>query len=400
MQVAPQIHALFDALAQAAQIPGEEVDAVGIVNLAVQVDLVVAGQAVFGDVDGAGVALVDVQDAVAHHLGGHLPLGGSQGEACRDGGLGAVLLHRVTLVDVHAHEVRLFHLVPVGLGNLGGEVLHHLGGALGEAAEEQGVHKQVHAEHPVGGVEGGLIGSLPAGGSVHPGVAQPAAGGQTHHCPGDSLANPAGGLAVGKAEVEVAFQRLPLPQLPAGGMGTGDVAQDGDTLGLVQGHVGIHPTGKVLRHQGGISAEGRHNVPVQPAALVLQGAGQIPVIQGNHGPDARFQQGIDQLVIEGEALLVYGAVPVGDNPGPAHGEAVGLDAVLLHQGHILCPAVVAVAGHVAGIAVEDVAGHMGKIIPDIGSLSVFIPGTLALVGGAGYAPQEVLGKHHTVTSTV
>ena len=179
----------------------------------------------------------------------------------------------------------------------------------------------------------------------------------------------------------------------------GKVAQDRNTLRLVQGHVGIYPAGKMLCHNGGIAAKGGHNVPVQPAALVLKGAGQIPVIQGNHGLDAVFQQGIHQIVVEFKALFVHRTVPIGDDAGPADGEAVGLDAVGLHQGHILRPAVVAVAGHIAGVAVVGLAGGMGEIVPDAGALAVFIPAALALIGGAGNAPDKILRKHHTVTST-
>ena len=400
MQIAPQIHAVFQALGQLPQVAGEEIDAVGVVDGPVQINAVIAGQAVFRDVDGAGVALVHIQDAEVHHLRGDLPLGRGEGEARGDGGLAPVLLHRVALVDVDAYEIRLFHFVPVRLGDLRGEILHHLGGAFGVAAEEQGVQEHVHAEHPVSGVKGGVVGGLTARGGIHPWVAQAAAGGQAHHRAGGSPANLPGGLAVGQTEVEVAFQRLGLTQLPAGGVDAGDVAQGGDALGLVQGHVGIHPSGEMLRHHGGVPAEGSHDVPVQPAALVLKGAGQVPMVQGNHGLDAIFQQRVHQAVIIGKALLVYSAVPVGDDAGPAEGEAVGLNAVRLHQGHVLRAAVVAVAGGVAGVAVIDVAGDMGEFVPDAQALAVLIPAALALIGGAGHAPQEILGEHHTLTSTL
>ena len=159
----------------------------------------------------------------------------------------------------------------------------------------------------------------------------------------------------------------------------------------------------MLGYEGGVPGEGIHNVTVQPAALVLQGAGKIPVVEGDHGLDTLCQQGVYQVVVENKALFVDGAVPVGDNPGPADGETVGPDIVGLHQIHVLLPAVVAVAGDVAGIPVLDVVvGRvMAEVVPDVGAFSVLVPGTLALVGGAGYAPQEVLGKcAHTVTSTL
>ena len=242
----------------------------------------------------------------------------------------------------------------------------------------------------MGRLEGGPVGRFPPGRGIHPGIAQPSAGGNAHF---GSLAqagtNLAGGLAVGQAQVKIALQCLPGAQLPAGGVNAGYIAQLGDALGLVQGHVGIHPALEVVGNDPGIPAEGGHNVPVQPAALVLQSAGQIPMVQRDHGLDAGIQQSIHQMVIEFQSLFVHGPVPVGDDPGPADGEPVSLNAKPLHQGHILRPAVVAVAGPVTGVAVLDIAGGVGEIVPDAPALPVLVPGALALIGSAGHAPEKI-----------
>ena len=180
------------------------------------------------------------------------------------------------------------------------------------------------------------------------------------------------------------------------------VAQEGGALGLVEGHVlsdlPLEPPG----HDAGVAAKGGHDVPVQPAALVLEGAGQVPVVEGNHGLDAAGQQLIHQGLIELQALLVDLTVPVGDDPGPADGKAVGLDVVPLHQRHVLLIAVVDVAGRVAGVPVLHVLAALlvAEVVPDIRTLSVLVPRALALVGGAGHPPDKILRKlAHMVTST-
>ena len=191
-------------------------------------------------------------------------------------------------------------------------------------------------------------------------------------------------------------------QHPAGSMGPVAVAQLGNTLGLVQGHVLFDPALEPLRNDPGIAAESIHNVPVQPAALVLQSSGQIPVVKGNHGLDAVGQQFFHQIVIELQALLVNLAVAVGNHPGPADGEAVGLNVVGLHQGHILPEPMVAVAGHVAGVALDNMlrCQVMAEFVPNIRALAVGVPAALALVGSTGNAPDKFFRKAHKILRVI
>ena len=163
---------------------------------------------------------------------------------------------------------------------------------------------------------------------------------------------------------------------------------------LVDGHIAPDASAEPGCEDLGITAEGRDDIAVEPAALVLQGAGQIPVVEGDQGLNAVFQQLVNQLVIKAQTGLVDFAVAVGDDAGPADGETVGFDTELFHQGDVFTVAVINIAGNIAGIAEANVPGGgvVAEIVPDARALAVFVPGAFALIGGAGNAPEEVFRK--------
>ena len=176
-------------------------------------------------------------------------------------------------------------------------------------------------------------------------------------------------------------------------MNAAAVAEDRDAGRLVDGHIAPDAATKALCDELGIAAEGRDNVAVEPAAFVLQGAGQVPVIEGDHRFDAVFQKFVNQLVVKAQTGFVDFAVAVGDDPGPADREAVSLDAEFLHQGDVLAEAMVDIAGDIACVAAADMPGGIvAEVVPDARPFTVFIPGAFTLIGGAGDAPQKLFGK--------
>ena len=108
----------------------QEIDALPIVNLPVQIYPVVAGQAVLCNHHRDAVAAVDVHGAVVHDLRGHVPLAGRQWEAGMELDHRSGFIHHGSLVDIDADEVRGFHLFPVFSGNGGGEFLHRCRGRV------------------------------------------------------------------------------------------------------------------------------------------------------------------------------------------------------------------------------------------------------------------------------
>jgi len=196
------------------------------------------------------------------------------------------------------------------------------------------------------------------------------------------------GSAVGKAKVVVNQSHLLLRQLPAGGVNACSIAKLSNALRLVDGHKVSDASLEALGDDTGVTCKNVRNLPVQPAALILQGAGQIPVVEGNQRLNPARNQFIYQIVVKTESLFVDLAVTVRYDSRPTDGEAVCLDIKLLHQRHILPVAMVAVAGYVAGVPVFDVVGSgvMAEIVPDIGAFPILIPGTFALIRCAGNTP--------------
>src|SRR5690606_13497362 len=126
----------------------------------------------------------------------------------------------------------------------------------------------------------------------------------------------------------------------------------------------------------------------RPPALVLQGLGQVPVVQGEPGHHLARQQLVDQAGVEVQALGVD-RPPVRHDPRPGHREPVGPQVELVHQRHVRGVPVVVVAGDVAGVPVHHRAGRVREDVPDRVAAAVLVTGSLDLVGRGGAAPEEV-----------
>ena len=107
-----------------------------------------------------------------------------------------------------------------------------------------------------------------------------------------------------------------------------------------------------------------------------------PVVRRHPGLDPGLEQGVDHLVVEGDALGVdrrRGRAP-GHDAGPRDRHAELVDAHLLHQGDVLGVLVVEV--------VRDVAGVLGERVPDRDAAPALARAALDLVGGGRDAPGE------------
>ena len=170
------------------------------------------------------------------------------------------------------------------------------------------------------------------------------------------------------------------------------VAQPHAALRLIEGKIVPHPPLKVCGDCGGIPGKGFCRIGIQPAALVLQGLRQIPVVERDIGLDPCRKQRIDQPVIPGKARRVDCPCALREDARPGNREPVRLQMHLFHQCNILCPAVVAVAGDIPGIAVPCFARRMAEGIPDGQSPATLLYCTLDLIGCGCRAPDEIFRK--------
>ena len=114
------------------------------------------------------------------------------------------------------------------------------------------------------------------------------------------------------------------------------------------------------------------------------------MVEGHQGLDAVLQQLIAEVLVKFDTGFVDLARALGQDAGPADGKAVGFQAHLFHQGHILPPAVVKINGGIGVLAVGNAAGAVvDQSVPDGLALAVGIPAALDLGGCSGGAPQKV-----------
>jgi len=169
------------------------------------------------------------------------------------------------------------------------------------------------------------------------------------------------------------------------------VSREGAAPRLVEGDPPGHPVGQCLGDQSRVVGEPVGGVAVAPAAALLQGLRQVPVVERHGGFDAGVEEAVDQALVEVESRRVGRAGAGGLHPGPADGEPVGAHAEFLQQGDVLAVAVVVVARHVTGVAPEDRSGAPCERVPDGGAPAVLVDRALDLEGGGG-RPEDEAGR--------
>ena len=178
-------------------------------------------------------------------------------------------------------------------------------------------------------------------------------------------------------------------------MTAAEIAHAKETLGLIEGDEMLTPVGIQPGNRCGVVGKPFDTLFIEPAALLEQLVGVIPVEQGHVGFNAVFQHGIDEIGVEFCTFLIQLTGAVGEQTRPADREPVVLDAQLLHQLEIFLVAVVVVAGHIAGMIVFYMTGLMGVHIPNAQTLAAFIPAAFDLIGRGSCTPNEILFECHS-----
>ena len=142
----------------------------------------------------------------------------------------------------------------------------------------------------------------------------------------------------------------------------------------------------------GVVGEPVGAVGIEPAAQVVQGGRHVPVIQGERRLNPALEQRVDQPVVEAETARVDRSPPDRQNPAPGDTEAVGVEAEVVEQRHVVPEAVIMVAGDVPRFAVRGAARGVGEAMPDARPGAVGERRAFDLVGRGCRPPEEVVGK--------
>src|SRR5579863_7681072 len=92
-------------------------------------------------------------------------------------------------------------------------------------------------------------------------------------------------------------------------------------------------------------------IAVRPAPGILERLWQVPVIKRWERTDLRFEQFIDETLVEVEAFVVGFARAGWLDARPCDREAAALDVELAHDRDVFLVAVIVIVGHISGITV-------------------------------------------------
>ena len=153
-------------------------------------------------------------------------------------------------------------------------------------------------------------------------------------------------------------------QLVAGRVRTVLVPVADKTLRLVERHPTRHAVRERVHHRARVTREPCGAFRIEPASAQIKRVGEIPVEKRDARFDARFEQSVHKPVIKRHPLGIHRAIPVGNHPRPRHGEAVGIQADLLHQRNILFPPAEVIASDLARMPLENAARLTAQHVPD------------------------------------
>lgn len=182
--------------------------------------------------------------------------------------------------------------------------------------------------------------------------------------------------------------------LDARGVHAAAVAEERGAERLVDRRPVAHAVAECAVDDRRVVGEPGSRVTLRPAAGVLQGLRQVPVVERQHRRDTVAQHLVDQPVVEGEPGR--GRRPaVRLHPRPRDGEPVGVESQVGQQADVLGVAVVVVAGDSTGRAVEHLASGRREGVPDGRSAAAFGDAALHLVGRRRRAPEKACREGHT-----
>src|SRR3972149_3124447 len=183
--------------------------------------------------------------------------------------------------------------------------------------------------------------------------------------------------------MEIGMSRCMLPM---------EIADEGTNVWFVERHPVSYSIAQGMADEIRIFYKGVSDPSFRPASLFLQSLWQIPMVKGDKWFDIGFQQSIHQPTVESKAGPMDISAASRKKPGPGYREAIGHNAHLFHQTHILRPAMVVIGGNISSLPIRDHSRSVAESIPNALALAVLIPGTFDLVCGSSRTPGETIWK--------
>jgi len=131
-------------------------------------------------------------------------------------------------------------------------------------------------------------------------------------------------------------------------------------------------------------------IRIEPAATLVQGHRQIPMIERRHRSDALLQQGVDQARVEVQPQTIDRPPSLGQHPAPGQAEAIEVQPQLSHERHVFAIAMIVITGQVAGVVSGDPSRCVRETMPDTGPGPVGERESLDLIGRGRHTPEEVV----------
>mmetsp|Transcript_947 Transcript_947/g.3108 ORF Transcript_947/g.3108 Transcript_947/m.3108 type:complete len:213 (-) Transcript_947:130-768(-) len=158
---------------------------------------------------------------------------------------------------------------------------------------------------------------------------------------------------------------------------------------LVEGQPELYAVTQGLEDDPRVLLKGIRNAAIQPAALVLEGLWQVPVIQRDEGLNVHELEEVHELLVEGKPLRVHSADALGEDPRPCDGEAVVRQTQGLRERDIFLPVVVVVISNVPRVSMRRLARGVREHIPNCHSPATLVNTPLNLISSCGRSPGEV-----------
>ena len=191
---------------------------------------------------------------------------------------------------------------------------------------------------------------------------------------------------------------------PSGRVLADPVAEPRDDPGLVLRHPEPDPVAEPGGDDLDVLAERLDRAALDPASLVLEAGGEVPVVERHDRRDVIAEQLVDDAVVEVEARRVHAAAALGQHARPGDREAERGRPEVTDEADVLDVAMVEVARDRAVVAVAHLARRAAEAVPDALAAPVELARPLDLVrrgadtpeegGGRAVARGEWVGRHH------